>query len=180
MGSRDRLRGPAWKLSGSLYCLVLSEPYFKHSDTKWDFKKHSRSNFRGGVRLMRPLLIRHCTKICRYYELKKKKEKEKRATTLCTLYLSRVLSKELRPDKSYPGWPQNGTAHFPQYVDANCDLYHCSGAGRLWANKSMGGGGKMTLITNNGFPPPNVLSPQSLPAPLDISVWGNLSWEKWS
>ena len=35
----------------------------KHSDRKLDFKKLSRSKFRGGARLLRPLWIRHCKHI---------------------------------------------------------------------------------------------------------------------
>ena len=43
------LKGP-WKLSVFFlwWSLVLSEPYFKHSHTKWDKNTHSRSFFFGG------------------------------------------------------------------------------------------------------------------------------------
>ena len=43
-------------------CDALScylSPIFTHSDTKWDIKIYSRSNFRGGGRLLRHLKICH-------------------------------------------------------------------------------------------------------------------------
>ena len=35
---------------------MLSGPIFKHSDTKLNLRKHSVSQFRGGVRVLRPRL----------------------------------------------------------------------------------------------------------------------------